>query len=292
MRLTPMLLVAVCVLACDSSSSGTPGSPGASGNAGTNNGGSAGTTATGGAAGTSTGGSAGTSSSAGTGGSTAAGTGGSATAGTGGSVTAGNAGAAGNASCPAKLDVPSVPDSCTKDTDCVLATSLKGCCGPTAYAVPTASLATWNTAAETYNACSCPVPTSCFADATRAEDNTTPGETPPVARCLQGTCVASYVASCAAPPVAKDRACEKAQDCAARVIDVTCCSNKAFGVRADAAGIFTTAWSQYNNACRGQCLTGCFAPPPTADDGTVAATAEQQPTVQCVEKVCTATFAK
>lgn len=275
-RASLLLLAALGALACGSSSSDAPGTTGTSGNAGTTSAGSSG------ASGATTGGS---------GGSMAQG--GTSAAGAAGTSAAGSAGAAGSVdTCPPKLSVPSVPDMCAKDTDCVLVTSLKECCGPVAYATPAASAAAWNTAAAAYNACSCPDNTACFQDGTRAEDNTTPGETPPVARCLQGVCVASYVASCAAPPVANERACESAQDCAAALVATSCCANQTFGVRKTSADAFSKAWAQYGNACRGQCLTGCFPPPPTADDGSMATSSDQQPTVACVGKVCTSSFAK
>lgn len=277
------------------------GKAGASGGAAGASGGAAGSGAGGGSAGSGAG-------LSGTGGTVAAGSagasaGGASTGGTGGGGSAGSAagassggagGGAGGSACPNPVVAPSVPDACAIDTDCVLGTALDECCGPVAYAVPTAQLAAWNAAAATYNTCKCPLKPACLADGTAAEDKTTP-TTPnalaePVARCRSGLCVATYE-SCKAFPDTP-RACAGADDCESLPVQPACCASEVRGISKSARAAYEKTIAAYGAACVDCSLVKCPLPAPTADDGTKATTADQQPTVSCQASLCTTSFGK
>jgi hypothetical protein len=224
----------------------------------------------------------------GTGGAGVAGTGG--TAGAAGTTTGGSGG---QSSCPSPLVAPTIAESCVADADCVLATSLVSCCGPTAEAVPTAQTAEWDAAVATYNACACPVATPCAADGTRAEDGSTPFEPgaleEPVARCRQGVCVASYV-RCDAPPEPA-RACETAADCTFASVRPSCCQARTRGVSASEAESFASAVQTFQSACLDCSTVKCVEPSPTADDSSQAPSPTAEPTVACEAGLCVTSYA-
>lgn len=292
------------------SSGGSAGKAGSSGSSGATAGGSAGTggspAGAGGSGGTATAGSAGANNggastagaagaaTAGAGGTTAAGSGGAVSGGSSGSSSGGTAGSAGTAACPGQVVPPSLPDTCTIDTDCVLGTALSECCGPVAYAVPTAQLSAWNAAAATYNACKCPQKPACVMDGTAAEDKTTPS-TPnalaePVAKCRQGVCVATYESCKALPDV--PRACTAPADCESIEVVPACCAREVRGVSKGARAAYEQTLSAYVAACQDCSLVKCPIPAPTADDGTQATSADQKPSVSCQAALCTTSFGK
>lgn len=272
-------------------SGGAAGSSAGGGSAGSGAGlsGTGGTVAAG-----SAGASAGGASTGGTGGGGSAGTSAAGAGGTAGASSGGAGGGAGGSACPNPVVAPSVPDACAIDTDCVLGTALDECCGPVAYAVPTAQLPAWNAAAATYNTCKCPLKPACIADGTAAEDKTTP-TTPnalaePVARCRLGLCVATYE-SCKAFPDTP-RACAGPDDCESLPVQPACCASEVRGISKSARAAYEKTIAAYGAACVDCSLVKCPIPAPTADDGTKATTADQKPSVSCQASLCTTSFGK